>query len=220
MRERGRLVLGDVQSVEHAIEAAARGATLAERGGALVRGVPQERPPLPEFREAAQHEALRDAADGAAETPRVFLACLGPLAEHSERALFASNFFAAGGFDVVQGRGTDDSDVAGTASALAAELRESGASVVCLCGSDEAHATLGPAALAALRASGARWMALAGQVQATDNERLLRDAGVDAFVFASCDALDVLMAALAALDIAPASALGAVPELRQGSSKA
>ena len=77
MRQRGRIVLGDVQSVEHTFEAAARGATLAELGGALVRGVPLERRPLPNFREAAPFEALRDAADASAEPPRVFVACLG-----------------------------------------------------------------------------------------------------------------------------------------------
>jgi methylmalonyl-CoA mutase len=201
MRERGRLVLGDVQSVEHTIEAAARGATLAELGSALVRGVPLERRPLPHFREAAPFEALRDAADAAATPPRVFLACLGPLAEHAMRALFAANFFAAGGFDVVQGIGTQDAAPDDAARALVAERSESGADVVCLCGSDAAYSTHALAALGALHEAGVRWTGYAGQPQDTQHDSELRDVGVDAFVYVGCDALEALGAALAALDI-------------------
>ncbi len=205
----GRMVLGDLQSFAHAAEAAERGATLAELASALVRGAPLERAPLPEVREAAPFEALRDAADRAPAPPRVFLACLGSLAEHGPRAQFAANLFAAGGFEVIQGSGTAALAPEEAARALVAAHAESRASVVCLCGSDGAYSSHAIAALGALHSTargaangvGARWIVYAGRPRHTEHEHELRDVGVDAFVFAGCDAVEALSAALAAAGV-------------------
>ncbi|MEZ6016776.1 MAG: methylmalonyl-CoA mutase family protein [Planctomycetota bacterium] len=206
-RTRGRMVLGDLTSVEHAILAAERGATLAELGGALVRGVPLERAPLLKQRDAAPFEALRDAADLAAAAqgaPRVLLACLGDLAAHAPRASFAQNLFVAGGFDVVQGEGTGAQPPAAAAAALVAQLERSTARVVCLCGSDAAYTTHATAAISALHAAGARLVLYAGRPRHTEHEAELRDAGVGRFVHAGCDAVAALTAALhaAGVDVA------------------
>jgi len=196
-----RLVLGDLRSFGHAAEAAERGATLAELGSALVRGAPLERPALPEVREAAPFEELRDAADLTPAPPRVFLACLGPLAEHTPRAQFAANLFAAGGFEVVQGEGTGALVPDAAARALVTAYALSGATVVCLCGSDGAYSSHAPSALGALHGAGARWTVYAGRPRHTEHERELRDTGVDAFVHAGCDAVEALRAALAAAGV-------------------
>lgn len=102
-------------------------------------------------RYGASFEALRDAP----AAQRVFLATLGPVAQHTARATFASNLLAAGGIDV---------DVAG-ATADAAELagRYAGQPVVCLAGSDAAYEAWGVEAVAALREAGARHVILAGK---------------------------------------------------------
>jgi methylmalonyl-CoA mutase len=99
----------------------------------------------------------------------VFLAALGPFAEHSTRVSFATNLFNAGGLRVVVGAPEDFAD--------------SGARVACLCSSDGGYAAHAEEAVAELRAAGARHIWLAGR---TETE------GVDGYVFAGCDALDVL----------------------------
>ena len=102
---------------------------------------------------AAEFEALRDDPMAAA----VFLATLGPVADHLVRAGFARNALAAGGIDVVSAgptTGVDD---------LVAAFRESRCAVACLAGSDAAYAGLGVAAAGALRAAGATAVLVAGR---------------------------------------------------------
>ena len=90
--------------VDAAIQAAAEGATLAElramlRDGAVAGPVV---PALTPLRVAASFEALRTAAEAYAEStgspPRVFLATMGPLAQHKARADFSQGFVNVGGF--------------------------------------------------------------------------------------------------------------------------
>ena len=99
----------------------------------------------------AAFEALRD--DPAA-TP-VFLATLGPVAQHTARATFATNLFAAGGISVELAGATADPGELAAAYA--------GQPVVCLAGSDPTYAEWGAEAAAALRAAGARHVILAGK---------------------------------------------------------
>jgi methylmalonyl-CoA mutase len=136
-----------------------------------------ERPPLPaepegllpRVRYAEPFEALRDRADGAAERPKVFLATLGPAAQHSARAGFAANLLAAGGIEAVPGP--------------VAEFAAAGTPVACLCSSDNVYADEAEPAAAALRAAGARQVWLAGKSNVD---------GIDGTLFAGCNALDVL----------------------------
>ncbi|MGH3434524.1 MAG: methylmalonyl-CoA mutase family protein, partial [Thermocrispum sp.] len=81
---------------------------------------------LPAVRYAQEFERLRERAGAhPGGRPRVFLATLGPLAQHTARASFAANLFAAGGLEPVNpGAST------GTADVLAAYLR-SHATVAC-----------------------------------------------------------------------------------------
>ena len=91
-------------------------------------------------RYGASFEALRDApAD-----KFVFLATLGTVAQHTARATFATNLFAAGGIAV---------DVA----------EHRGQSVVCLAGTDAAYDEHGAETAADLRRNGAEWVIVAGK---------------------------------------------------------
>jgi methylmalonyl-CoA mutase len=103
------------------------------------------------YRYGAAFEAMRREAPEA----RVFLATLGTVAEHTDRARFAANLLAAGGIAV---------DVAGATDgvrALAAAY--DGQGVVCLAGTDKAYAAWGSEAAAALREKGARRVVVAGK---------------------------------------------------------
>lgn len=151
--------------------------------------------PLPSVRLAEPFEALRERADAAPERPRVFLATLGEVADFSARAGFARNLFEAGGIAApghdgfASGSGTD-------IAALVAAYGASGAHLACLCGSDAAYEAESIAAATALKHAGATiW--LAGRPG--DNEPALRDAGVEAFVFAGCDVVAALEQAQAAV---------------------
>lgn len=120
-------------------------------------------------RYGASFEALRESPPA----NRVFLATMGTVAEHTARATFASNLFAAGGIGV---------DTAG-ASVDAESLVEAyaGQPVACLAGSDAAYAQWGAAAAQTLRAAGVRHVIVAGKPAAwADTSAAM---GVDALAF-------------------------------------
>jgi methylmalonyl-CoA mutase len=145
---------------------------------------------LPRIRLAEPFEQLRDASDEIlAKTgarPKIFLACLGTLAEFTARATFAKNFFEAGGIEAVTGDGTESRDQ------MIAAFKSSGTMLACLCSADAVYQREALAAAKALKAAGATDVYLAGRPKEAD---ALRAAGVGAFIFAGCDALAVLRAA-------------------------
>lgn len=162
-------------------------------GPALPEKAAQEAEPLPSTRDAEPFEALRDASDDAlargGRRPSVFLANLGPLAAFTARATFARNFFEAGGIEAVTNDGFPSLE------ALAAAFRASGATLACLCSSDEVYAREAAAAAEALSAAGARHLYLAGRPG--ELEAALRDSGVSDYIFVGCDALALLSRAFA-----------------------
>jgi methylmalonyl-CoA mutase len=123
-------------------------------------------------RAAQEFEELRGRAERAPERPRVYLATIGPAARHTGRASFAGNLFQAGGLETPSGDG-------GTGFAAA------GTTVACICGTDKDYAASAAELAAELRAGGATQVWLAGKPD-------LAVEGVDGYVFAGCDALDVL----------------------------
>jgi methylmalonyl-CoA mutase len=129
---------------------------------------------LPRLRAAQEFEALRDAADAAAERPAVYLATIGPIARHTARASFAGNLFQAGGLATPSGDG-------------AGGLREAGTTVACICGTDKDYAGSAAGLATELREAGATQVWLAGKPE-------LAVDGVDGYVFTGCDALDALRA--------------------------
>ncbi|MFE7547222.1 methylmalonyl-CoA mutase family protein [Streptomyces gardneri] len=131
---------------------------------------------LPRVRRDEAYEALRARSDAhlaaTGARPRVYLAALGPAAAHTARLTFTANLLQAGGIEPV----TEGS------------FEESGATEACLCSSDALYEEQAESAAAALREAGAGHVALAGRPGSY--------AGVDTYVFAGCDAVAVLTAAL------------------------
>ncbi|MGY1763170.1 methylmalonyl-CoA mutase subunit beta [Geodermatophilus sp. SYSU D00779] len=130
---------------------------------------------LPRVRAAQAFEELRDRADAARRAgsePRVYLATIGSIARHTARATFAGNLFQAGGVATPSGDG-------------ASGLADAGTTVACICGTDKDYAESAAALAAELRAAGATAVWLAGKPS-------LAVEGVDGYVYAGCDALDVL----------------------------
>ncbi|MFF3850625.1 methylmalonyl-CoA mutase family protein [Streptomyces sp. NPDC002328] len=131
---------------------------------------------LPRVRRDEAYEALRARSDAhlaaTGSRPRIFLAAIGPAAAHTARLTFASNLFQAGGVEPVT-EGT---------------FAQSGATEVCLCSSDALYEERAAEVAAELRAAGAAHVFLAG--------RPGEHPGVDAYVFAGCDAVSVLSTTL------------------------
>jgi methylmalonyl-CoA mutase len=143
--------------------------------------------PLPQVRRSEGFEALRAAADDHTRRhgtrPTVVLVGLGTPADHNARSGFAKNLFEAGGVATVLVERVAPED-------LAATVAQRGATVACLCSSDARYPDLVPGAAAALKAGGVTEIYLAGKPG--DHETAWAEAGVDRYVFAGCDALDVL----------------------------
>lgn len=184
-------------SLDDLVEAATSGATRAGLTAALARGTPARVEPLPRHRLHESFEALRDAADrhkrAQGSWPSVFLANIGPVAQHTARATYAKNLFEAGGIQALGNNGFPD------AESVASAFRASGARIAVLCGSDalyEAHAA--PFAQA-LKAAGVEHLFLAGNPG--DRRADLTAAGIDEFVSVGCDVLSVLRATLARLGV-------------------
>lgn len=131
---------------------------------------------LPRVHRDEAYEELRARSDAhlaaTGARPRIFLAAIGPAAAHTARLTFASNLFQAGGIEPVT-EGT---------------FEESGATEVCLCSSDALYEEQAATVAAQLRSAGASHVFLAG--------RPGQYPGVDAYVFAGCDAVAVLSATL------------------------
>jgi methylmalonyl-CoA mutase len=144
--------------------------------------------PLVFSRLAEAFERLRDRADAYAKRtgkpPTVFLAPLGPLAVHSVRTTWIRNFLAAGGIESIAGEGFTSSTEAGQAFGL------SGATVACICSSDAVYAELGEATASLLKTAGANHVLLAGRPK--EQEAVLKAAGVDEFIFAGMNAVEML----------------------------
>ena len=149
--------------------------------------------PLEPLRFAQGFERLRDLSDDWLERtgrrPCVFLASMGPVAQHTARATFARNFFETGGFEAPVNDGFSTADEAGAA------LRESGAKVAVICSSDKLYVDLVPQLAPILKKNGARTVILAGRPG--EHEATWRQAGVDRFIHVGANTLDTLRELLA-----------------------
>ena len=150
---------------------------------------------LPSVRSAEPFERLRERAEAhrarTGEPPRVFLANLGSVASFTARSTFAKNFYEAAGIETISNEGFSSTDT------LAEAYRQSKATLVCLCSSDEVYRDHAMASIKALRESGASHIHLAGRPR--DLEEELGRVGITTFIFVGCDTLRVLAEALEAV---------------------
>jgi methylmalonyl-CoA mutase len=173
---------------------------LSERAAAVLNVAPVALPkehvvtvtaePLPSIRLAEPFEALRDASDRmlikTGARPKVFLAVLGRLPDFTARAMFAKNFYEAGGIEALGSDGYKDQ------AEMLAAFKKSGAKLACLCSSDKVYAEQAVEAAKALTTAGAT-VHLAGRPG--ELEPALTEAGVKTFVFVGCDVVATLQAA-------------------------
>lgn len=174
------------------VEAAAQGATIGEmrtawrvrRGGDTLHITPVARQ-----RRAASYEELRAVADAYAvrtgSRPAVFLATMGPRAQHKVRADFATGFVAAGGCTAVAGTGYATAE--GAVSAAIA----SGAPALIICSTDETYPALVPAICEEVKKRKPSMMVILAGYPPDHLERF-RAAGVEEFIHLRANVPDVL----------------------------
>ncbi|MFA7429316.1 MAG: methylmalonyl-CoA mutase family protein [Rhodospirillaceae bacterium] len=175
----------------------ARDGTLGGLTAALSDGGKASITALPAHRLGEEFEALRDASDrwlaANGSRPKVFLANMGKVAQHTGRATFARNFFEAGGIEAITTDGFDD------AATMAAAFKASGASVACICGTDAQYDESAEAFAKTLKETGASRVVLAGR--AGDKQAAYDAAGVDDYIYVGCDVLGLLQALHARLGV-------------------
>lgn len=136
--------------------------------------------PLTPMRLAEPFEALRDRAAAhlvkTGRRPSIYVASLGPLAEHTARADFARNLFAAGGIEAI------DAD----------DFKASGCQIAVICGSDKRYDAEAADAAKALKAAGAVRVWLAGKFMAD---------AIDSHIYMGCDVVHECKLALAELRV-------------------
>ena len=106
------------------------------------------------------------------------------------RKNYASDFFEAGGFEVLAREANVD------AAEAAAAFAASGAKIAVICSTDKQYATVVAELAPKLKAAGARTVILAGHPG--QSEAAYRAAGVDRFIYVRCDVLDTLWSLLRA----------------------
>lgn len=145
-------------------------------------------------RYASAFEALRDRSDAflarTGQRPRVLLLPLGPLAENNIRVTFAANLLASGGIEAANPGSVD-------AGAVAGAVRDSGASVAVICGTDARYGAEVEPIVAAARRAGIEQIHLAGPEKAVG--AVAADARPDGYLTARIDAVEALSALLTRL---------------------
>ncbi|MDJ0920911.1 MAG: methylmalonyl-CoA mutase family protein [Henriciella sp.] len=135
---------------------------------------------LPRISLAEPFETLRDRAEThfrkTGARPSIYLATLGPLAEHNARADFARNLFAAGGIEAV------DAD----------SFSASGCTIAVICGSDTRYEAEAADVANALKQMGAARVWLAGKFEADS---------IDSHIKMGCDVVHECTLALAELGV-------------------
>ena len=148
--------------------------------------------PLEPIHLARDFEALRDRASAHEQAkgkrPAIFIATLGPLAEHNARVDFARNLFAAGGIE-----GKEAPSLPKSAADVAAGFKASACRIAVICGADKRYEDEAEAAAKALKDAGAQRVFLAGKYEGE---------GIDTNLFMGCDAVDVLELAQAEIGVA------------------
>lgn len=179
------------QVVEAAIAAAMHGATLGDLTEALRAGFGAGPTvgAIPPGRASEQFEALRAAAEAYAartgQRPQVFLANMGPVAQHKARSDFATGFFETGGF------GVSTNDGFATVEAAAQAAQAAGAPIVVICSADDTYPAIVPPLTQALKAARPTTTVILAGYPA-DQVESYRQAGVDEFIHLRANCYEVL----------------------------
>ena len=167
-----------------------QGATVAQVKEALNKGDSETVAAIVPRRWAEQFEALRVKTEGhhaaSGKNIEVFLANMGPLAQHKARADFSAGFMEVGGFTVLRNDG-----FATVADAAAAAIGSQAQATV-ICSTDETYPEIVPELTRAIKAQAPDMLVILAGLPAPEFKDTYAAAGLDDCIHIKADCLSII----------------------------
>ncbi len=183
--------LRQAHSVDHAVEAALAGATIAELMTAVTEGNGAETvTAIAPHRWSERFEALRQRTEEYKaeknDNVKIFLANMGPIPQHKARADFTTGFLQVGAFEVLGNDGFKTVEEAADAS------RASGADAVVICSTDATYPEIVPALAPKLHEVLPKARVFLAGAAPKDLLETYKEAGIDEYISVRANCYEIL----------------------------
>ena len=183
--------LRQAHSVDHAVEAALAGATIAELMTAVTEGNGAETvTAIAPHRWSERFEALRQRTEEYKaeknDNVKIFLANMGPIPQHKARADFTTGFLQVGAFEVL------GSDGFKTVEEAADAARASGADAVVICSTDATYPEIVPALAPKLHEVLPKARVFLAGAAPKDLLETYKEAGIDEYISVRANCYEIL----------------------------
>ena len=183
--------LRQAHSVDHAVEAALAGATIAELMTAVTEGDGAETvTAIAPHRWSERFEALRQRTEEYKaeknDNVKIFLANMGPIPQHKARADFTTGFLQVGAFEVLGNDGFKTVEEAADAA------RASGADAVVICSTDATYPEIVPALAPKLHEVLPNARVFLAGAAPKDLLETYKEAGIDEYISVRANCYEIL----------------------------
>ena len=183
--------LRQAHSVDHAVEAALAGATIAELMTAVTEGNGAETvTAIAPHRWSERFEALRQRTEEYKaeknDNVKIFLANMGPIPQHKARADFTTGFLQVGAFEVLGNDGFKTVEEAADAA------RASGADAVVICSTDATYPEIVPALAPKLHEVLPNARVFLAGAAPKDLLETYKEAGIDEYISVRANCYEIL----------------------------
>ena len=183
--------LRQAHSVDHAVEAALAGATIAELMTAVTEGNAAETvTAIAPHRWSERFEALRQRTEEYKaeknDNVKIFLANMGPIPQHKARADFTTGFLQVGAFEVLGNDGFKTVEEAANAA------RASGADAVVICSTDATYPEIVPALAPKLHEVLPKARVFLAGAAPKDLLETYKEAGIDEYISVRANCYEIL----------------------------
>ena len=190
-RDEALASLRQAHSVDHAVEAALAGATIAELMTAVTEGNGTETvTAIAPHRWSERFEALRQRTEEYKaeknDNVKIFLANMGPIPQHKARADFTTGFLQVGAFEVLGNDGFKTVEEAADAA------RASGADAVVICSTDATYPEIVPALAPKLHEVLPKARVFLAGAAPKDLLETYKEAGIDEYISVRANCYEIL----------------------------
>ena len=190
-RDEALASLRQAHSVDHAVEAALAGATIAELMTAVTEGDGAETvTTIAPQRRSERFEALRQRTEEYKaeknDNVKIFLANMGPIPQHKARADFTTGFLQVGAFEVLGNDGFKTVEEAADAA------RASGADAVVICSTDATYPEIVPALAPKLHEVLPKARVFLAGAAPKDLLETYKEAGIDEYISVRANCYEIL----------------------------
>ena len=190
-RDEALASLRQAHSVDHAVEAALAGATIAELMTAVTEGNGAETvTAIAPHRWSERFEALRQRTEEYKaeknDNVKIFLANMGPIPQHKARADFTTGFLQVGAFEVLGNDGFKTVEEAADAA------RASGADAVAICSTDATYPEIVPALAPKLHEVLPKARVFLAGAAPKDLLETYKEAGIDEYISVRANCYEIL----------------------------